>query len=154
MDDFIQLGQGGPKRMRGLRDHLLHTIDDVLAQPLPNESHRAEAVSLKKLLKGDGSWGTHKLILGWIIDTLRQTLEIPAYRKTMLANVFVSRRPERPKKSGMETVAKHLRPTPIRVHSHPRLCRAIQRPTVSPKRSTTEPSEGHKAPTPPHTRLR
>ena len=34
------------------------TIDDVLAQPLPDEAHRAEAVSLKKLLKGDGSWGT------------------------------------------------------------------------------------------------
>ena len=64
------------------------TVDDVLAQPLPDESHRAEAVSLKKLLKGDGSWGTRKLILGWIIDTLHQTLEIPAYRKTMLANIF------------------------------------------------------------------
>ena len=74
--------------MRALRNHLLHTIDNVLAQPLPDEAHRAEAVSLKKLLKGDGSWGTQKLILGWIIDTLRQTLEIPAYRKTMLANIF------------------------------------------------------------------
>ena len=88
VDDFIQLGQGGTARMRALRDHLLHTIDQVLAQPLANEAHRAEAVSLKKLLKGDGSWATRKLILGWIIDTLRQTLEIPAYRKAMLADIF------------------------------------------------------------------
>ena len=74
--------------MKALRDHLLHMIDGVLAQPLVDETHRAEAVSLKKLLKGDGSWATRKLILGWIINTLRQTLEIPAYRKAMLAEIF------------------------------------------------------------------
>ena len=33
VDDFIQLGQGGPKRMRALRNHLLKAVDDVLAQP-------------------------------------------------------------------------------------------------------------------------
>ena len=62
--------------------------DKVLAQPLLSKAHRAEAISLKKLLKGDGSWATRKLILGWIIDTLRQTLEIPAYCKETLANIL------------------------------------------------------------------
>ena len=56
--------------MKALRGHLLETIDAVLSQPASDESHRQEAVSLKKLLKGDGSWATRKLILGWIIDTL------------------------------------------------------------------------------------
>ena len=51
VDNFIQLGQGGPVRMNALRCHLLHTVDDVLATPAPDEPHRNEAVSLKKLLK-------------------------------------------------------------------------------------------------------
>ncbi len=45
-------------------------------------------MSLKKLLKGDGSWATRKLILGWILDTVRQTLELPPHRKLMLADLF------------------------------------------------------------------
>ena len=31
VDDFIQLGQGGRRRMRILRRHLLHAIDEILA---------------------------------------------------------------------------------------------------------------------------
>lgn len=88
VDDFIQAGQGGTKRMRALRRHLLTAVDQVLSQPLPSEELRNEAISLKKFLKGDGSWGTRKLILGWILDTLRQTLEIPAHRKDNLAEIF------------------------------------------------------------------
>ena len=88
VDDFIQLGQGGRRRMKNLRQHLLHAIDEILAQPNLDEPHRNEAVSLKKLLKGDGSWATRKVILGWIIDTLRQTLELPAHRKETLAKIF------------------------------------------------------------------
>ncbi len=90
VDDFIQLGQGSNKRMNSLRNHLLHAIDQVLAQPSVSEAHRNEAVSMKKLLKGDGSWETRKLVLGWIIDTLRQTLELPPHRKLQLASLFSS----------------------------------------------------------------
>lgn len=87
VDDFIQLAQGGTKRMRRIRHCLLEAIDQVLAQP-GDEAHRNEAVSLKKLMKGDGSWTTRKIILGWIIDTLRQTIELPAHRKETLAAIF------------------------------------------------------------------
>ena len=38
-----------------LRRHLLWAVDSVLAQPGVSESKRNEAVSLKKLLKGDGA---------------------------------------------------------------------------------------------------
>jgi hypothetical protein len=31
MDDYIQVGQGGPRRMRKLRRHLLEAVDRVLA---------------------------------------------------------------------------------------------------------------------------
>jgi hypothetical protein len=33
VDDFIQLGQGGTRRLQALRRHLLHAIDQVLAKP-------------------------------------------------------------------------------------------------------------------------
>ena len=88
VDDFLQLGQGGARRMKALRSHLLHAIDQVLAQPREDEPHRNEAVSLKKLLQGDGSWNTRKLVLGWIVDTVRQTMELPAHRKETLAQIF------------------------------------------------------------------
>ena len=88
MDDFIQLGQGGTGRMRALRRNLLHAIDQVLATPDETVETRLEAISLKKLLEGEGSWNTRKVILGWIVDTVRQTIELPAHRKQALAAIF------------------------------------------------------------------
>jgi hypothetical protein len=32
----------------------------------------------KKLLKGDGCWTTRKVVLGWLLDTVRQTIELPS----------------------------------------------------------------------------
>jgi hypothetical protein len=89
VDDFIQVGQGTPEELCSLRRHLWHSVDAFLNQPLPTEL-RNEAVSLKKLLKGDGSWATRKLLLGWIVDTQRQTIELPAHRKLELAQIFSS----------------------------------------------------------------
>ena len=88
VDDYIQLGQGGPARMRALRVHLWRAIDMVLSDPSVSTTTRKEAMSLKKLKKGDGSWATRKLVLGWIIDTIRQTIELPPYRKIELAALF------------------------------------------------------------------
>ena len=88
VDDFIQLGQGGPACMKALRQHLLHAIDQVPAQLEVSPDQRLEAVSLKKLLKGDGSWGTRKVILGWIIDMVRQTIKLLVHCKEMLATIF------------------------------------------------------------------
>ena len=90
VDDYIQAGQGGPNRMKALRRHLWHQVDRVLAPPDVSEHKRNEAISLKKLRKGDGCWTTRKVILGWIIDTLRQTLEIPGHRKVELTQLLSS----------------------------------------------------------------
>ena len=94
--------------MRALRNHLLKAIDDVLARPQADEPHRTEAVSLKKLVQGDGSWGTRKLILGWIVDTLRQTIELPPHRKATLAQIFtdLSRTKRVSRKSWERTLGK------------------------------------------------
>ena len=90
MDDFIQLGQGGPERMNAIRRHLMHAVDQVLAMPSISEEQRHEALSLKKMLQGDGSWATRKHLLGWIVDALRQTLELSARRKLELSKIFAS----------------------------------------------------------------
>ena len=87
VDDFMQLAQGTPERLRSVRRHLFHVIDAILAQPLEGES-RNEAVSLKKMAKGDGSWHTRKLFLGWIVDSARQTLELPEHRKQEVEAIF------------------------------------------------------------------
>ena len=74
--------------MKALRQHLLHAIDEVLARPEVSKTQRQEAVSPEKLLKGDGSWGTRKVILGWVVDTVRQTIKLPPHRKAELAEIF------------------------------------------------------------------
>ena len=47
-----------------------------------------EVISIKKMLKGDSSWSVHKLILGWVVNTVRQMLELPAHRKVEVADIF------------------------------------------------------------------
>jgi hypothetical protein len=32
----------------------------------------------KKLLKGDSYWATHHIVLGWLVDTVRLTIEPPS----------------------------------------------------------------------------
>ena len=88
VDDFVQLGQGAPKRMKAIRRHLWTAVDKTLAQPDAADPPRNEAISLSKLEKGDGAWATRKTILGWILDTLRQTLELPPHRKVKLAGLL------------------------------------------------------------------
>ena len=88
VDDFIQLGQGGQRRLNSQRDHLLHAIDEVLDQPLPGDVNRNEAASVKKIRNGDASWCPRKVVLGWILDFQRQTLELPPHRKATLAEIF------------------------------------------------------------------
>ena len=90
VNDFIQLAQGGSKQLSTMRRHLLHAVDEVLARPTASEPHHNEAISIKKMRKGDGSWGTRKLVLGWILDTTRHTIELPPHRKEALADIFKS----------------------------------------------------------------
>jgi hypothetical protein len=59
MDDFIQAGQGRTGKLRALRRHLLHSVDEVLSCPATDEKLN-KAISLKKLLTGDRSRGTRK----------------------------------------------------------------------------------------------
>ena len=67
----------------------MHAIDEVL-QPLdPALAHiHKEPTSTKKLLQGDGHWDTTKVLLGWLIDTVRQTIQLPQHRYERLCQIF------------------------------------------------------------------
>ena len=75
--------------MQAIRRHLWHAVDQALAQPAETSADPPEAMSIKKLQKGDGSW-THKVLLGWMVATLRQTLKLPPHRKVELAKLLDS----------------------------------------------------------------
>jgi hypothetical protein len=81
-DDFIGLGQGNQDALSHIRHTLLHTLDEVFrGVDALDGPHRKEPASTKKLRQGDAFWETWKLVLGWIIDTIRMTLKLPPHRK-------------------------------------------------------------------------
>ena len=82
VDDEILVAQGDPASLNVFWQKLLHLNDRVFR---PNDaaddpSTRREPISLKKLDKGDACWSTHKIVLGWLIDTLKGTIELPLHR--------------------------------------------------------------------------
>lgn len=89
VDDFIALAHQ-PNRNH-VRNTLLYAIDSVFR---PNDfydsEYRREPVSLKKLRKGDCSWGTIKLVLGWIVNTVAMTIELPPHRQERLGAILSS----------------------------------------------------------------
>ena len=90
VDDFVGLAQQYSNGRR-VRRTLMHAIDAVL-RPLDefDDATRREPVSMKKLLKGDCSWGTIKNVLGWIIDTVAMTIHLPQHRAERLAEILSS----------------------------------------------------------------
>ena len=90
VDDFMALAQGRLNKRR-VRRALLQAIDQVFRPLEPNDpSTRREPVSIKKLQKGDCSWGEIKVILGWIINTATMTIHLPPHRQERLAEILAS----------------------------------------------------------------
>jgi hypothetical protein len=89
MDDFIQSVQGGPTRRTHAHRVLFETIDHVF-QPLSaaSDKNRQEPISMKKLQKGDARWATRKTVLGWIVDTVAKTIELPPRCLTRLEAIL------------------------------------------------------------------
>ena len=89
VDDFIQGVQGNEAKRKMHQRKLLHSVDTVF-RPLSatDRSRRQPVPSIKKMKKGDSCLTTRKLILGWIIDTLQGTLELPPHRKLRLQEIF------------------------------------------------------------------
>jgi hypothetical protein len=78
VDDYIGAVQGGPALRTRARRILFETIDQVFRpQSASDPPTRQEPISVKKLHKGDARWATRKVILGWLLDTVAETLEPP-----------------------------------------------------------------------------
>jgi hypothetical protein len=85
VDDFVMAAQGSQAKLRRHRRTLFHEVDQVLRPLMPTDSpHRTEPISVKKLGKGGSQWATRKNILGWIVDTVRHTIELPPRRRARL----------------------------------------------------------------------
>ena len=68
-------------------------------------SLRREPISISKLAKGNAKWATQKILLGWIIDTVNKTIELPTHRADRLLSILIklSR-----KKESLRTWQKYL----------------------------------------------
>jgi hypothetical protein len=89
VDDFIGFVQGNLKRCQQVKRVLLHALDKVFCGVDELDSpHRQEPASLKKILKGDATWVTRKAILGWVLETIEKTMEIPAHRIERLQDIL------------------------------------------------------------------
>ena len=92
VDDEILVAQGNPASLNTFRRKLLHLTDRVFR---PNDaaddsSIRREPISLTKLDKGDACWATQKVVLGWLIDTLKGTIELPPHRHARLRHILAT----------------------------------------------------------------
>jgi hypothetical protein len=91
VDDFIRMGQGTRWQLSNLRRILLHALEKVFRPLKADDSlSRKEPASIKNLLQGDACWTTRKVILGWIINTLKMTIELPQHRVESLSKMLES----------------------------------------------------------------
>jgi hypothetical protein len=90
MDDFLGLAQGHPKLRERVRSMLFHAIDSVFRPLSPDDPPlRRDPISHSKLDKGDAKWATRKILLGWIIDTVAGTIELPERRASRLQDLLL-----------------------------------------------------------------
>lgn len=95
MDDFVGLAQGNRWQRLQVKRALFHLLDLVFRELNPDDnSHRQEPASIKKLLKGDGTWATRKVVLGWLIDTVNGTIELPQHQVERLHETLASVQPQ------------------------------------------------------------
>ena len=87
VDDFIKLAQTWDNCLR-VRRQAYHGIDSVFHPNDRLDGSRKNPISEKKLLKGDDFWSTQKVILGWMVDTLSQTISLPAHREKRLLDML------------------------------------------------------------------
>jgi hypothetical protein len=100
VDDFIDMVQGNAHHRQHVKRILFHSLDQVF-RPLESTDNpnQQEPASIKKMLKGDASWATRKTILGWTVDTVRMTVELPQHRIDQLFKLLNSIAPAQRRRS-------------------------------------------------------
>ena len=93
VDDFIAMAQTTDEtKLRHLSRALLHAIESVFPPPDITGSSMGPAISKKKLI-AEGTWETRKEILGWVLDGIARTIELPqAKAATILKELKDTRR--------------------------------------------------------------
>ena len=81
--------QGSAKQRRQHLRRLLHSINEVF-RPLDNldAPHRKHVPSIKKMKARDANYDTRKVILGWIVDTVKGIITLPEHRHERLLEIF------------------------------------------------------------------
>jgi len=95
VDDFLLGAQTKREQTRLLRN-TLHAIDSVFRPLEPHDpSSRKAPASVKKMRQGDAHWAYRKQMLGWVVDTVRETIELPPHRLTRLYALLDDLQPPR-----------------------------------------------------------
>ena len=66
----------------------MHAVDKVFTQRDADTMHRKEAISEKKLGKGDRGWNQWKEIMGWVLDSEHKTLELTEQHTKWIIDIF------------------------------------------------------------------
>jgi hypothetical protein len=91
VEKIVGMVQGGRAHRRHVKRTLLHALDKVFRKlETGDDPHRQETASLKKMRTGDATWATRKAILGWMVDTLAITIELPPHRLERLFELLHS----------------------------------------------------------------
>jgi hypothetical protein len=91
VDDFIGMVQGNRQHRQHVKRVLLHALDSVFRKlDTTDGPHRQEPALIKKMMKGDATWATRKTILGWVVDTIKVTVELPQHRLERLFELLDS----------------------------------------------------------------
>jgi hypothetical protein len=91
VDDFIGMVQGNRNHRTHVKRILLSSLDEVMRRlDDADDVHRQEPALVKKMLKGDATWATRKIVLGWMLDTCAMTIQLPAHHVLRLLELVDS----------------------------------------------------------------
>ena len=118
---------GPPVKLRRLRRQFLHINDKVFR---PNDSTdvvRKEPSSLKKFAAGDAVWSTYKELLGWVVDSLRGTIELSTRKRQRLLHILdTARHKKRISKRNCQKLLGELRSMVLAISGGPGLFSQLQ----------------------------
>jgi hypothetical protein len=78
VDDFIGMVQVNWLHHWHVKIVLLSSLDFVLRRLEAGDSeYHQEPASVKKMMDGGATWMSHTLILGWHVDTVSMTIQLP-----------------------------------------------------------------------------
>jgi hypothetical protein len=95
VEDCVGMVQGNMAHQQHVKRILISSLDEVLRKiDDQGNVHRKEPASIKKMLKGDTTWATRKVVLGWLLDTVAMNVQLPSHQVTHLFEILDSIAPK------------------------------------------------------------